>query len=174
MGSDLIIFAYCGRVLSSPGSAPSLHFELWASYVSSKTAAVWDTFFSTTTHLSCLAVWQAHACFCVGFIQQPHTRTAVNPPTGGQMGLAYMRKSQFRSVQLTSKLRADGLKSRFSLWTPDPASQGKVSTVRYTGQNVCHNEGVEVAARVTVINLQFYVTVTKSQLKEHKRIGIWS
>lgn len=41
--------------------------------------------------------------------------TAVSPPTGSQMGLAYMRKFEFRSVQFTPKLRAGGLKPRFYL-----------------------------------------------------------
>lgn len=54
-----------------------------------------------------------------------------NPPPGAQMGLAYMRKFQFRSVQLTTRLRTDGLQSRFPLSTrPGFTRQGESRTVR--------------------------------------------
>lgn len=86
------------------------------------------------------------------------------------MGLAYMRKFQFRSVQLTSKLRTERTKvTLLSLWTADPASQGKVSTAQYIWQNLSDIETGKATARVTVIISLLYLPVTKVELEEHKR-----
>lgn len=93
--------------------------------------------------------------------------TAVSPPTGSQMGLAYMRKSEFRSAQFTPKLRADGLKPRFSLsppWTPDPASQRKVSTGQHVWQNTVpgrknYSSSVTVIIFCRLIKLEYVAGV---------------
>lgn len=126
-------------------------------------------------------MWQARACYrcpvLVSVNNLKHNAAVnppVNPPTGSQMGLAYMRKSQFRSVQLTSRLRTDGVKSRFLSETPDPAStrQGEYCTVHLGKKTLkLWNPGKSLLV-LPVMILLLYVPVTTVQLKEQKHIEI--
>lgn len=123
-------------------------------------------------------MWQAHArycCLCWFRSTTSNITASVNPPTGSQMGLAYMRKSQFRSVQLTSRLRTDGVKSRFSLNTrPGFTRQGEYCTVHLEKKKIFQimKPGKSLLVLPVMILLLFMCLLQKVQLKEHKHIEI--